>query len=106
MTAPAGAAHPRTARTVNAATRRKRCACDERASCDMSDLRLRVAGSIRQLRAPVITPPGDTRRALTRQDDGMRIPNLLAPLSRGSAAISPTAHYTGHVWGRNGLSHP
>jgi O-methyltransferase involved in polyketide biosynthesis len=21
-------------------------------------------------------------------------------------AISPTAHYTGHVWGRNGLSHP
>ena len=28
------------------------------------------------------------------------------PLRRGSAAISPTAHYTGHVWGRNGLSHP
>ena len=25
---------------------------------------------------------------------------------RGSDAISPTAHYTGHVWGRNGLSHP
>jgi O-methyltransferase involved in polyketide biosynthesis len=23
-----------------------------------------------------------------------------------SAAISPTAHYTGHVWARNGLSHP
>ncbi|HZU40765.1 MAG TPA: class I SAM-dependent methyltransferase [Solirubrobacteraceae bacterium] len=24
----------------------------------------------------------------------------------GSEAISPTAHYTGHVWVRNGLSHP
>lgn len=33
----------------------------------------------------------------------MRLPN---PLSRGSAAVSPTAHYTGHVWGRNDLSHP
>src|ERR671938_1527773 len=27
-------------------------------------------------------------------------------LRRGSDAISPTAHYTGHVWSRNGLSHP
>jgi O-methyltransferase involved in polyketide biosynthesis len=27
-------------------------------------------------------------------------------LGRGSDAISPTAHYTGHVWVRNGLSHP
>jgi O-methyltransferase involved in polyketide biosynthesis len=27
-------------------------------------------------------------------------------LSRGSDAISPTAHYTGYVWSRNGLSHP
>lgn len=26
-------------------------------------------------------------------------------LSRGSEAISPTAHYTGHVWTRNALSH-
>ena len=26
-------------------------------------------------------------------------------LRRGSDAISPTAHYTGHVWVRNGLSH-
>lgn len=26
-------------------------------------------------------------------------------LRRGSAAISPTAHYTGHVWTRNALSH-
>lgn len=25
---------------------------------------------------------------------------------RGQDAISPTAHYTGHVWVRNGLSHP
>ncbi|MHB8692714.1 MAG: class I SAM-dependent methyltransferase [Solirubrobacteraceae bacterium] len=25
---------------------------------------------------------------------------------RGSEAISPTAHYTGWVWARNGLSHP
>jgi O-methyltransferase involved in polyketide biosynthesis len=25
---------------------------------------------------------------------------------RGSEAISPTAHYTGYVWARNGLSHP
>ncbi len=24
----------------------------------------------------------------------------------GSSAISPTAHYTGYVWARNGLSHP
>lgn len=24
----------------------------------------------------------------------------------GSNAISPTAHYTGYVWARNGLSHP
>src|SRR5437588_11176483 len=23
-----------------------------------------------------------------------------------SSPISPTAHYTGHVWARNGLSHP
>ena len=36
----------------------------------------------------------------------MSLPNPLAPLTGGSAAISPTAHYTGHVWGRNGLSHP
>ena len=28
------------------------------------------------------------------------------PLRRGPDAISPTAHYTGHVWTRNGLSHP
>lgn len=27
-------------------------------------------------------------------------------LGRGSEAISPTAHYTGHVWSRNGLSPP
>jgi O-methyltransferase involved in polyketide biosynthesis len=27
-------------------------------------------------------------------------------LGRGSEAISPTAHYTGYVWARNGLSHP
>src|SRR3954469_16681106 len=27
-------------------------------------------------------------------------------LPRGSDAISPTAHYTGAVWARNGLSHP
>jgi O-methyltransferase involved in polyketide biosynthesis len=26
--------------------------------------------------------------------------------SRTSEAISPTAHYTGYVWARNGLSHP
>ncbi|HEX6987324.1 MAG TPA: hypothetical protein VF170_18245, partial [Planctomycetaceae bacterium] len=26
--------------------------------------------------------------------------------SEGSAAISPTAHYTGETWVRNGLSHP
>lgn len=26
-------------------------------------------------------------------------------LRRGPGAISPTAHYTGHVWGRNALSH-
>jgi O-methyltransferase involved in polyketide biosynthesis len=35
----------------------------------------------------------------------MRVPIWL-PLRRGSDAISPTAHYTGHVWGRHGLSHP
>jgi O-methyltransferase involved in polyketide biosynthesis len=35
----------------------------------------------------------------------MRMP-IPIPLRRGSDAISPTAHYTGHVWGRNGLSHP
>ena len=23
-----------------------------------------------------------------------------------SASVSPTAHYTGHIWARNGLSHP
>jgi O-methyltransferase involved in polyketide biosynthesis len=28
------------------------------------------------------------------------------PLARTSDAISPTAHYTGFVWARNGLSHP
>jgi O-methyltransferase involved in polyketide biosynthesis len=27
-------------------------------------------------------------------------------MSAGSQAISPTAHYTGYVWARNGLSHP
>ena len=27
-------------------------------------------------------------------------------MSSGSNAIGPTAHYTGHVWARNGLSHP
>jgi hypothetical protein len=25
---------------------------------------------------------------------------------RGREAVSPTAHYTGYVWVRNGLSHP
>jgi O-methyltransferase involved in polyketide biosynthesis len=35
----------------------------------------------------------------------MRLP-IPIPLQRGSDAISPTAHYTGHVWARNGLSHP
>jgi O-methyltransferase involved in polyketide biosynthesis len=35
----------------------------------------------------------------------MRLP-LPNPLRRGPDAISLTAHYTGHVWGRNGLSHP
>jgi O-methyltransferase involved in polyketide biosynthesis len=28
------------------------------------------------------------------------------PPSRSSDAISPTAHYTGYIWARNGLSHP
>jgi O-methyltransferase involved in polyketide biosynthesis len=28
------------------------------------------------------------------------------PAATGSEAISPTAHYTGYVWARNGLSHP
>src|SRR4051812_10702115 len=27
-------------------------------------------------------------------------------VSSGSESIGPTAHYTGHVWARNGLSHP
>jgi O-methyltransferase involved in polyketide biosynthesis len=27
-------------------------------------------------------------------------------MSEGSEAVSPTAHYTGYVWARNGLSHP
>ena len=27
-------------------------------------------------------------------------------MSKGSDAIGPTAHFTGHVWARNGLSHP
>ena len=30
----------------------------------------------------------------------------LPKLRRGPDAVSPTAHYTGHVWARNGLSHP
>lgn len=33
------------------------------------------------------------------------MPALPTP-GEGSQAISPTAHYTGHVWVRNGLSHP
>ena len=28
------------------------------------------------------------------------------PWRPGPEAISPTAHYTGEVWSRNGLSHP
>src|SRR4051812_37384532 len=35
----------------------------------------------------------------------MALPLRLWP-RRDSAGISPTAHYTGHVWNRNGLSHP
>jgi O-methyltransferase involved in polyketide biosynthesis len=35
----------------------------------------------------------------------MRLP-IHIPLRSGPDAISPTAHYTGHVWVRNGLSHP
>ena len=35
----------------------------------------------------------------------MALPLRLWP-RRGSTGISPTAHYTGHVWVRNGLSHP
>lgn len=30
----------------------------------------------------------------------------MSGLASGSEAISPTAHYTGYVWVRNGLSHP
>ena len=30
----------------------------------------------------------------------------MVSLRRDSTAISPTAHYTGQVWSRNGLSHP
>jgi O-methyltransferase involved in polyketide biosynthesis len=33
----------------------------------------------------------------------VRLPN---PIPRGAEAISPTAHYTGETWVRNGLSHP
>jgi O-methyltransferase involved in polyketide biosynthesis len=36
-------------------------------------------------------PPGDTGAVI---------------LPRGSAAISPTAHYTGYVWARNGIADP
>src|SRR5437879_3444190 len=32
---------------------------------------------------------------------GRQLPTMTA-----SSPISPTAHYTGHVWARNGLSHP
>ena len=36
-----------------------------------------------------------------------RIPKLpWLPLRPGPEVISPTAHYTGHVWARHGLSHP
>lgn len=35
----------------------------------------------------------------------MSPPGLRVPLS-GPETISPTAHYTGYVWARNGLSHP
>ena len=31
---------------------------------------------------------------------------IFPTLRRGSDAVSPTAHYTGQVWVRNGLSHP
>jgi O-methyltransferase involved in polyketide biosynthesis len=34
------------------------------------------------------------------------VPDIRALLRRRPDAISPTAHYTGHVWVRNGLSHP
>jgi len=34
----------------------------------------------------------------------VRLP-IPIPLGRGPDAIGPTAHYTGHVWGRHGLSH-
>ena len=30
----------------------------------------------------------------------------MSETSRGSDAIGPTAHYTAHVWARNGMSHP
>lgn len=30
----------------------------------------------------------------------------MRPLPRGSESISPTAHYTGYVWARNGLGEP
>ncbi|HKP88976.1 MAG TPA: class I SAM-dependent methyltransferase [Thermoleophilaceae bacterium] len=30
----------------------------------------------------------------------------MIPLRRGPDSVSPTAHYTGYVWERNGLSHP
>jgi len=33
-----------------------------------------------------------------------RVPS--GAIRRGADAVSPTAHYTGHVWSRNGLSHP
>lgn len=36
------------------------------------------------------------------------VPAILAtmPRTEDSANVSPTAHYTGYVWARNGLSHP
>src|SRR4051794_2883428 len=47
--------------------------------------------------------PGDRGRIIPGRS--MRLPIPL-PLGGGPDAISPTAHYTGHVWVRNGLSHP
>jgi O-methyltransferase involved in polyketide biosynthesis len=43
------------------------------------------------------------------QRQGLKSPQynpLVFPFDRDSTAISPTAHYTGQVWVRNGLSHP
>ena len=74
--------------------------------------RARMAASIGQAHRDSGGRPGRVVRSEGGSREDQRRPGRIArppagaPALSPSSTISPTAHYTGYVWARNGLSHP